>query len=162
MRIINFGFIVLLCCAACHQEQKKQDTSAKLGDTVQSTQPLDTGSFLTGKSTYQYLKNGDTISLSITVDGEKVQGDLSYAWKEKDRNKGHIDGVLKGDILTADYTFSSEGQESVRQVIFKLSKERALEGYGAMEEKAGKMTFADPKKIAFDEKFALENLAKGQ
>jgi hypothetical protein len=31
-----------------------------------------------------------------------------------------------------------------------------------MEEKTGKMTFADPKKIAFDEKFALENLTKGQ
>jgi hypothetical protein len=153
---------VLLCCAACHQEQKKQDASTKLNDTVQRTQPLDTGRLLTGKSTYQYLKNGDTISLSITIDGEMVQGDLSYAWKEKDRNKGHIDGVLKGDILTADYTFSSEGQESVRQVIFKLSRERALEGYGAMEEKTGKMTFADPKKIAFDEKFALENLTKGQ
>ncbi|WP_286779113.1 MULTISPECIES: hypothetical protein [Sphingobacterium] len=162
MRIINFGFIALLCCAGCHQEQKKQVTSTKRNDTVQTTQPLDTAGFFSGKSTYQYLKNGDTISLSITVDGEKVQGDLSYAWKEKDRNSGHIDGVLKGDILTADYTFSSEGQESVRQVIFKLSKARAMEGYGAMEEKAGKMSFVDLKKIAFDEKFALENVTKGQ
>jgi cytochrome c2 len=48
MRIINFGFIVLLCCAACHQEQKKQDTP-KLNDTVQRTQPLDTGGFLREK-----------------------------------------------------------------------------------------------------------------
>ncbi|WP_293888307.1 MULTISPECIES: hypothetical protein [unclassified Sphingobacterium] len=159
MRIINFGFILLLCSTACHQEKKNQESSTKRDTTVYDARPLEGSIPSTGKSTYQYLKNGDTISLAVVIDGEKVHGDLSYAWKEKDRNTGHIEGELKGDLLLANYTFSSEGQESVRQVAFKLSKEHALEGYGAMEEKAGKMSFVDVNKLAFDEKFPLRNVS---
>jgi len=159
MKTINIGLILLMCSTACHQEQKKQDATAKQTDTTKvDQQQLDTASYTHGKNNYQYLKNGDTISLAIHIEGEKVHGDLLYAWKEKDRNSGHIEGVLKGDVLLADYTFSSEGQESVRQVVFKLSKDRALEGYGMMEEKAGKMSFVDPQKVTYDEKFPLEKV----
>lgn len=162
MRIINFGFILLLCSTACHQEKKNQESSTKRDTAVYDARPLEGSISSTGKRTYQYLKNGDTISLAVVVDGEKVDGDLSYAWKEKDRKTGHIEGELKGDMLLADYTFSSEGQESVREVAFKLSKEYALEGYGAMEEKAGKMSFVDVNKLAFDEKFRLSNVSEGK
>jgi len=159
MKAINVGLILLMCSTACHQEQKKQDTATEKSDTGKIDQQLsDTVSYAHGKNNYRYLKNGDTISLAITIEGDKVHGDLLYAWKEKDRNNGHIDGVLKGDVVLADYTFSSEGQESVRQVVFKLSKDRALEGYGTMEEKAGKMSFVDPQKVTYDEKFPLEKV----
>jgi hypothetical protein len=162
MKAINIGLILLMCSTACHQEQKKQDATAEKSDTAKIDQQLsDRVSYAHGKNNYRYLKNGDTISLAITIEGDKVHGDLLYAWKEKDRNSGHIDGVLKGDVLLADYTFSSEGQESVRQVVFKLSKDHALEGYGTMEEKAGKMSFVDPQKVTYDGKFPLEKVNAG-
>lgn len=154
MKIITIGLPLLLFIAACQQNGKKE--------TDQSKQTLNTStteiSALEDKQTYQYLKNGDTILLDISITGDKVQGDLSYRWKEKDQNTGHIDGVLKDSLLLADYTFSSEGKTSVRQVAFKLSKDAAVEGYGDSEDKNGKVSFVDPSKLSYDDKFVLESV----
>jgi len=160
MRKLYFGLILLTFGTACRQGDKKpNDTMLPKHQNVDSlTQNADHQNRLSGEKTYQYLKNGDTISLVIQIDGEKVYGDLTYAWKEKDKNRGKVEGILRDSVLTADYTFSSEGQQSIRQVVFKLSAQRAVEGYGPMEEKAGKMLFVDSEKVAYDEKFALENV----
>ncbi|WP_343558772.1 hypothetical protein [Sphingobacterium sp.] len=153
MKVINIGLSLLLFTVACQQSGKKQ------GDQVQLKQDtVTTMAAVADNGTYQYLKNGDTILLTIAVDGDKVHGDLSYNWKEKDRNVGHIDGVLKDSVLLADYTFASEGQQSVRQVAFKFSKNKAVEGFGNMEEKGGKMSFVAPDKLSYDEKFVLEHV----
>ena len=37
---------------------------------------------------------------------------------------------MKGDILVADYTFMSEGVQSVRQVAFRQQGNSFIEGYG--------------------------------
>ncbi|WP_286860198.1 MULTISPECIES: hypothetical protein [Sphingobacterium] len=155
MKIINFGLSLLVFATACQQTGKKQIDHVQMGsDTTSATATV------AENGTYQYLKNGDTISLTIAIDGDKVQGDLNYIWKEKDRNIGHIDGVLKDSILLADYTFSSEGQQSIRQVAFKFGKKRVVEGYGAMEDKGDKMSFVAPDKLVYDQKFVLEKLSQ--
>ncbi|MDF2516115.1 MAG: hypothetical protein K0R59_1411 [Sphingobacterium sp.] len=155
MKVINIGLSLLLFTVACQQSGKKQ------GDQVQLNRDTATTiAAVAEPGKYQYLKNGDTISLTIAIDGNRVHGDLSYRWKEKDRNIGHIDGVLKDSIVLADYTFASEGQQSVRQVAFKFSKNRAVEGFGNMEEKGGKMSFVAPDKLSYDEKFALEHVSQ--
>lgn len=155
MKIINFGLSLLVFAAACQQTGKKQSDPVQMGLDITSATAV-----VAENGTYQYLKNGDTISLTIAIDGDKVHGDLNYIWKEKDRNIGHIDGVLKDSILLADYTFSSEGQQSIRQVAFKFGKNRVVEGYGAMEDKGGKMSFVAPDKLVYDQKFVLEKLGQ--
>src|SRR5882757_5341997 len=67
---------------------------------------------------YYSARNRDTVFLHINVAGNKVTGDLEYNLYEKDKNKGSIQGMLKGDTLIAEYTFLSEGIESVREVAF--------------------------------------------
>jgi hypothetical protein len=52
-------------------------------------------------------------------------------------------------LLTADYTFKSEGKSSTRQVAFLISDTGVTEGFGPMEEKDGKSIFIDLKSINF-------------
>ncbi|MEN5058942.1 hypothetical protein [Sphingobacterium kitahiroshimense] len=151
MRIINIGVILLALTASCSNGDKKQDEGNQ-ATTLQtgSVQQVD------GKRNYQYLANGDTISLTVEINGEQAKGELTYALKEKDKNSGTIEGVLKDSILLADYKFLSEGQSSMRQVAFKLSTDQAVEGYGEMKEQDGNMVFIAPEKLGFDEQFVLK------
>lgn len=90
---------------------------------------------------YQYASVSDTITLNIVVIGDSVTGRLVYKLKEKDKNDGTIKGRLKNDLLTADYTFMSEGTESVRPVAFKKQAGGFVEGYGDVSN-AGSLDFS--------------------
>jgi hypothetical protein len=72
-----------------------------------------------------------------------------YDFYEKDSNNGEFNGLIHGDTLLADYKFMSEGKLSTRQVIFLLKDSVAIEGYGDMEEKEGKMVFKNTSDITF-------------
>ena len=100
-------------------------------------------------SCYRFVSNKDTVALKVEKFPNVVTGNLVYALHEKDRNRGDIEGVFKGDTLVADYTFLSEGSKSVRQVIFLIQNNTATEGYGDMKDENGKMVFKDPGKIDF-------------
>ena len=77
--------------------------------------------------------------MKVEVFENVVTGTLSYKFYQKDSNKGEFEGTLKGDTLLADYTFMSEGTQSVRQVVFLIKGETAIEGYGDIEEKDSKL-----------------------
>lgn len=91
---------------------------------------------------YQYLTNGDTVEMELVVGpGDVVSGELLYQIAEKDRNKGTFKGIIYMDTILADYTFMSEGKQSVREVTFLRKDSSLTEGYAAMEEADGKMQF---------------------
>jgi hypothetical protein len=79
---------------------------------------------------YIYSTKNDTVSLKVIRDGENVTGTLIYNFWERDKNTGSIKGKMKDNVLIADYTFMSEGMQSVRQVAFKLEGKNFMEGYG--------------------------------
>lgn len=56
---------------------------------------------------------------------------------------------MKGDTLIVDYTFDSEGSESVREVVFLKRNNQLIEGFGDVEEKDGKTVFKDKSKLIF-------------
>jgi hypothetical protein len=56
---------------------------------------------------------------------------------------------MHGDTLLADYTFQSEGTESVRQVAFLQQGDGFVEGYGDMEDQNGKMVFKNTGSLDF-------------
>ena len=133
-----FGAIVLL--SACNQKTENNDT---VKSTISNSSQTDFSGL------YSYQQNGDTITLQLTVDGTKANGNLMYALNEKDRNSGSFVGEIKDGVLLADYTFSSEGVLSERQVAFKLTDSSAIEGYGDVQEINGKMVFKDPANLEY-------------
>lgn len=104
---------------------------------------------------YEYVKGKDTIQANLVVQSENVNGDLMYKLFEKDKNTGKLSGRISGDTLIADYTFMSEGTESVRQVVFLRKNKTLLEGYGESEEKDGKMVFKSMKDLNFTSSLQL-------
>ena len=92
----------------------------------------------------------DSIFLKIEQFPNVVSGTLEYKFYEKDNNSGEINGKMNGDTLVADYTFSSEGIKSIRQVAFVIKEDLVIEGYGEMEDKNGKMVFKNLQKLNFN------------
>jgi hypothetical protein len=81
---------------------------------------------------YVFHDDENHVSLEFTEIGSISKGNLTYAFAEKDKNIGTFVGHLKDGVLLADYTFQSEGVESVRQVAFKVENDTLIEGYGDM------------------------------
>ena len=75
---------------------------------------------------------GDSNSV-FTVDsqsGEKVSGSMSFVFAQKDSSYGTYTGIFKDNVLTATYTFWSEGVQSVGTNVFKKSGENFIgQGY---------------------------------
>ncbi len=139
MKKILYCFSVMVLLSACNQKTEKIESN-NTATTINQTD---------FSGMYNYEQNGSTVTLQLTVDGNKASGNLLYTLKEKDRNSGTFVGEIKDEILLADYTFSSEGILSVRQVSFKLTNASAIEGYGEVEEINGKMVFKDPANLEF-------------
>lgn len=147
----NRILVLLLLCMlffSCKKEQKpvvKDDLKPEILDVATS-------------ECYEYIQGKDTIQANLQVQSPKVTGDLVYKIFEKDSNKGSIEGTIIGDTLKADYTFLSEGQKSIRQVVFLRKNKSLIEGYGDVEEKAGKMVFKEKKKLNFTGNVVLNEI----
>ena len=101
-------------------------------------------------------KTGNRIvELSLKIEGRLVTGTLNYLPEQKDKNVGQIKGSMMGDTLLADYTFMSEGIESVREIIFLKIAGGFKEGYAAVKDQNGKMIFEDRKNADFSKSTLL-------
>ncbi len=105
---------------------------------------------------YTYTTDSDSIMLQLTRIDSMVSGELTYILYEKDANKGTIDGVMKGDTLFADYTFTSEGTTSVREVAFVQRGDELVEAFGEVEEQNGKFVFSDRSLLTLNENVVLK------
>ncbi len=94
------------------------------------------------------------INLELKENGAVVKGNLTYALAEKDKNTGSFSGVVKADILLANYNFQSEGVQSMRTVAFKINGHKLTEGYGDMT--ADGTRFAHPDSLSFSSNMTLE------
>lgn len=104
---------------------------------------------------YAYQKNKDTIRMEIQQFGSPVIGDLVISLAEKDKNTGTFNGQLRDSVLIGEYTYTSEGVSSIRQVALKFRGDRVLLGSAPMEERGGKMVFVDQNQIVYDESTPL-------
>jgi hypothetical protein len=109
-------------------------------------------------SCYAYISGNDTIKLKLEKFPNVVTGTLAYLFYERDKSKGTIDGVMRGDTLVADYTFMSEGTSSVRQVVFMVKDSTVTEGYGPQEKKDGKMIFKKISTVDFSKGTKLQRI----
>lgn len=147
---------LLLATVACNPDTRQtaaDDTGPADEDTTGMTiQIPETGC-------YANISARDTVKLKVETFPNVVTGTLLYNFFEKDKNTGEIEGRLMGDTLLADYTFMSEGIRSTRQVVFLIRDSIAIEGYGAMEEKEGRMVFKDIREIDFSKGMKLTKVS---
>ncbi|MDQ3022098.1 MAG: hypothetical protein M3R36_16225 [Bacteroidota bacterium] len=146
-------FFVIILTVSCNNISNKSRTSSNGEDTAKTVEnkiqiPVST--------CYEGISNQDTIRMKLEVFENVVNGILTYQLHEKDNNKGEFEGQLKGDTLIADYKFMSEGTQSIRQVVFLIKDNVAIEGYGDMEEKNGKMVFKNVKEAVFGKGITLK------
>ena len=134
----------------CDAELPNRAEMRNSNDSVQ--QATDTAKSITiinGTHCFSYFDNKDSIVLSLTINGKSVTGRLLYSLHEKDINEGTIKGRFFGDTLLADYSFASEGVQSVRQVAFLRKGNVFQEGYGSTIEKNGRLLFANLSQVSF-------------
>jgi len=145
MKVINFIIIIALI-TACNPQNENKEQPGSQPPAPETPSPI---------NCYSYTSAADTITLKVVHVGQSITGTLEYSLKEKDKNKGTIQGVMKDNILVADYTFMSEGVQSVRQVAFKLEGNSFIEGYGESFSENEKMKFRNVDSLTFSSSFKL-------
>ncbi len=140
----------LLLTLGCTSEKTEQ-----ADDQPQTTEVQETS------ACYASVTGADSVSLRLVNTNGDITGELTYNNQEKDDNRGTIMGQMHGDTLLADYTFISEGVESVRQVAFLKKGEGFVEGYGDAEERNGKMFFTNTAALDFDSNSVFEKVPCG-
>ena len=105
------------------------------------------------KICYELVEGRSVAVAEFTFKGDSVTGKLDYLFAEKDQSRGFVNGVVKGDILRADYTYQSEGSTSVMEVIFKVEGDKIVQGHGAMRELGSKIVYVNPDKVEFKTPF---------
>jgi len=131
--------------AACQSNQQSTDNQQQPASTV--------------KVCYAYLSVSDTVQLMLVKNDTVMTGELLYQLAEKDRNSGTLTGRMRGDTLLANYRFQSEGVESEREVAFLLRDNKAIEGFGPVVERAGKMIFVPSSRLTFTDNRPLVKVA---
>lgn len=152
-KVFALTIMILAAMTAC----KKQDPVT--GEITPSAPKEATIVEPSGKQCYSYAGNNNFVDLSFNVNShQEVNGTLSYNYSEKDKNDGILVGNMKGDTLIAEYTFTSEGVSSVREVAFLNRDATFIEGYGETVEANNKITFKDKSKLKFDQKNVLNKV----
>jgi hypothetical protein len=135
-----------------------QCTSKTPNTTTEGAQETSGQPDLPDNVCFAYAQNDDIIGLTLTMNGNKVNGKLAYAVAEKDRNSGTIDGSWKGDTLIGEYSFHSEGRLSTREIVFLRKGDTLVEGYGEVEQVNTKTSFKSRKNLQFLENFPLKRV----
>jgi hypothetical protein len=144
-KFITFIFAITLLIGCINTENKQQNSDNERKQTIEE-----------GESCYVFNNGQDSIKMSIEINNNKAKGDLNFNYYEKDSNTGTFSGTVNGDTLWANYTFTSEGIESSREVVFLKQQDSWIQGYGDVMEKNGGFVFINHNDIRFDNNFVLE------
>lgn len=160
---MKHSIVVLLMTAIAIASCNNRPVQSALATNTKDTSKVIENKIMIPASTcYSSTIGKDSFFLKVEVFPNVVTGRLLYKFHEKDNNTGDLDGHLYGDTLLADYTHMSEGIRSTRQVVFLIQDSVAIEGYGNLEEKNGKMVFKNRKEIAFQKGLILKKIPCGE
>ncbi len=144
--------LLLIFMGACTNPKTSTDETSKVNSVDSSANTAPAASL---ENCYRSKTGNSIVEMTLTEKDGLVQGTLNYLPEAKDKNTGAIIGRMTGDTLLADYTFMSEGVESLRQVIFLKTAQGYKEGYGPVKDQNGKMVFEDPATVDFSQSTEL-------
>lgn len=142
--------MVIILLSSCDANVTTSVSETKKADTASHSMPT-----ISGKHCYAFVSDKDSIFMNVALSDKKATGSLIYKFFEKDKNQGIFEGTMNADTLFATYRFSSEGQESEREIIFILNDSKAVEAYGTMTEEQGKMKFKSGSALTLETTFTL-------
>lgn len=141
--------LLLLLLIACGQEGPEAKGGG--GDAVTTKEPVN--------ETHCYLQviHGapeisdtglvpgpvDSIVIRMDVLGELVNGVYNWLPEEKDAMTGTFTGTLENGIVTALYTYSTEGETAKQEVLFKLADGGLRVGNGELVQDQDVWLFKD-------------------
>ena len=119
--------------------------------THRSSAPVTTMTETSIVGCYVATLGKDVYTLTITSQqNNAVAGTLQYKNFEKDSSSGSFMGTFSDNTLLGEYTFNSEGMQSVRQVIFKHEGDTFIQGFGVVETTGDREHFANTALITYD------------
>lgn len=137
--VLTLGAGILL---SCHQQGQQQNS------VVTDSLPVETEKKV---NCYEKAVGRDTIQLTLSYQDSVATGRLVYNFFEKDKNAGEFRGIRHHEIVRGKYIFFSEGVESSRPVIFKVTKEQAFEAIPESFDQQGIPVFpAENSQLKFD------------
>ena len=152
-KLITLCFLTVVVIGCKKNETTKENETITEVEQEQVTEEKS----LLGIGCYGYEENGTKISFEITEVNDIVLGNLNYAIAEKDKNTGTFSGILNDSILIGTYIFQSEGQESKREIAFKVTQNQLIEGYGELNEDGTQ--FKNTNHIEFNSTMPLSKIA---
>ena len=148
MKVIYILILAGLLASCNSQEKNTEETTSQQADKKKPSLI----------NCYSYASEADTVTLTVIHAGDSIRGSLVYNLKEKDKNTGTIQGLMKGNILVADYTFLSEGIQSTRQIAFKFEGDSFVEGYGESFSQNDRVYFKNPDSLNFSSSVKLTEI----
>lgn len=155
MKKILILSILLISLTNC----KKASTTASEKTTEASNEMAEENKAQPSPQCYAYNANGSKIELQMNTNNKEVTGTLTYELKEKDSNKGTFVGTINNSILIAQYTFQSEGTESVREIAFLIKDNQLIEGYGDVVTEGNTTKFKDKSALKYSSNMPLVKTA---
>lgn len=156
MKLVNsLLFLSLLLSYSCNKSTSSS-TETNMTDSIALSENK---AMIPVSTCYMSSMGKDTFHLKVEKFENVVTGQLNYLFHEKDKQRGTFEGVLHGDTLLADYTFMSEGKNSTRQIAFIINDSTAIEGYGEVEERDGKMIIKNTSLLQFGSGLQLKKVS---
>ncbi len=146
--VLMLAFFIASCTNSTTSQNTAADSNATMHNNITDTIVTNIKPILLS-GCYQMMMKKDTATMEINLQDSTITGTLNYLFYEKDKNRGTIKGVIRGEYIFADYTFASEGSTSVREVAFKIEDGTLIPGFGDLVEKERKLVFTNKNNLQF-------------
>lgn len=134
----------LVACKS-NTESSGSDSTIVFADTVASATNISKANE-TNRLCFIETFGKDSTLVSISINGDVVEGEMRWIPYEKDGAVGTLKGKKVGDIITADYNYVIEGSEQLEEKVFVLKGNKLQIKEGELEDKNGKLVMKFPEK----------------
>ncbi len=149
--VLVTGLALLFSCSSGENKNRDNDSPGEAVDNEKVKLSPTAGC-------YRMVIERDTAEMKLNVAGDSVSGDLFYNPYQTDSNFGTFKGTFKDSTLRAWYTFESEGMVSYREVVYKLTPDGFVEGYGDIEISGDSAWFKYPQTLKFEDEHPFKKI----
>ena len=138
-------YIIFFCQACSPANDNEKTAEVKTGNNA----VVNDNTQLPG--CYGMIIEKDTALLHIDTKGIFVTGTLLYKAFEKNNNTGTIQGTINNDVIKTWFSVRTGGRITVKEVYFKIIKDKLAEAYGDVEMRNDSAYFKYPATLKYEE-----------